>query len=283
MHKKVSLLIVLIVLVLLTPFSYCYLNTTKENNLYSNKYDTTTSNLESNNLVNNYYLNNETNYELVIEDDADLLTESEEKKLYGNMLNLTKYGNIIFKSINKNTYYSTDEYAKSFYNNRYGSKSGTVFLIDMSKRKIYVFSNGGNYNIITNSKAETITDNIYKLATKKEYYECAKQAFEQINTLLEGGKIAEPMKYISNIVIALMISLLINFAIFKIATKNRKASNSELIKECEKMLEHTEPEVNKTGSHRVYSPIDHGSSGGGGGGGRWPVDGGGGRRRWRRP
>ena len=150
--------------------------------------------------------------------------------------------------------------------------------IDMKNRKIYIFSNGENYNKITDAKAETITDNIYELATDKKYYECAKEAYKQILTVLEGGKIAEPMKYISNAVLAVMVALFINFAIFKIATNNKKASGNEQIKECERFFEHTTPVVTRTGSHSVYSPQRDSSAGGGSSGG-----GGGRRRRWRWP
>ena len=64
------------------------------------------------------------------------------------MAKLTEYGNIIFKSINTNST-TADSYAKSYYNGRYGRQSGTLFLIDMDNRKIYIFSNGENYNKIT--------------------------------------------------------------------------------------------------------------------------------------
>ena len=209
-------------------------------------------------------------YQLIIEDDANLLTGSQKELLEEDMAKLTEYGNIIFKSIKTNTK-TTASYAKSYYNGRFGSRSGTLFLIDMDNRKIYIFSNGENYNKITDSKAETITDNIYELATDKKYYECAKEAYNEILIVLEGGKIAEPMKYISNGVLAVMIALFVNFAIFKIATNNKKASRNEQIKECESLFEHTTPVATKTGSHRVYSPRS--SSSGGGGGRR--------RRRWR--
>lgn len=218
------------------------------------------------------YDHNEEKYQLIIEDDADLLSSSEEDLLKETMVKLTEYGNIIFKSINVNNSTAAN-YAKSYYNGRFGRQSGTVFLIDMKTRKIYIFSNGANYNLVTNSKAEIITDNIYTYATDKEYYECAKKAFEQIYTVLQGGKIAEPMKYISNAVLAVMVSLFINFAIFKIATNNSKANGTEQIKECEKYLEHTAPTATKTGQHKEYSPQSSSS-----GGSRRPVAGGGRRR-----
>ena len=185
------------------------------NNSYSNTYNSTNDGYTANS-----YNQNTGDYQLIIEDDANLLTGSQKELLEEDMAKLTEYGNIIFKSINTNST-TADSYAKSYYNGKFGKQSGTLFLIDMKNRKIYIFSNGENYNKITDAKAETITDNIYELATDKKYYECAKEAYKQILTVLEGGKIAEPMKYISNAVLAVMVALFINFAIFKIATNNK--------------------------------------------------------------
>ena len=261
MRKKIMVLIILLIVLLAGSSSFAIdynYNSIDVNELNKRINDITT---KTSGITEKYG-----EYQLIIEDDADLLNSSEELLLKESMIKLTEYGNIIFKSIDKNTT-STASYAKSYYNNRFGKQSGTVFLIDMKNRKIYIFSNGDNYTKVTDSKAETITDNIYEYATDKEYYKCAKKAFEQILTVIEGGKIAEPMKYISNAVLAVMISLFINFAIFKLATNNSKANGTEQIKECERFLEHTPPVVTKVGQHREYSPQS--SSSGGGGGRRW--------------
>lgn len=261
MHKKILTLILTFIILLPTVICYAAEQT-------------------------NTIVKNNSKYQVIIEDDADLLTSDEEQMLYTQMSELTQYGNILFKTINTNPYSSTEKYASKYYYEKCQRQSGTVFLIDMKKRIIYIYSDGSNYTTITSEKAEIITDNIYKYATNKQYYKCATEAFSQINTLLKGGKIAEPMKYISNAVIAVMLALFINFTIFKLATRIKAASNKEQIKECERFFKYSKPEVKRTGEHKVYSPIRSSSSGGGGfsGGGhsgrRWPVVAGGGRWRW---
>lgn len=227
-------------------------------------------------IASDIYENSDTGYKVIIEDDADLLSYTEEQSLADSMEKLTKYGNIAFKSINKNGYGSTSQYAERYYHDTFGKESGTVFIIDMHKRKIYIFSDGQNYKTITKSKAETITDNIYKYASMEDYFECADRAYSQMYTILEGGKIAEPMKYVSNALIAIMLALFANFAIFKIATKNKAASSNEQIKECAFSCTHTNPSVVQTGEHRVYSPVSSSSSSGGSSGGGGGSSGGGG-------
>ena len=101
-----------------------------------------------------------------------------------------------------------------------------------------------------------------------------------MNNLLNGEKIAESMKYISNGIIAVMVSLFVSYGLSMLISGNRKATNKELIDECKTFLEHSDIGVAKTGTHSEYSPVSDSSSSGGG------SSGGGGRRRlfwkWRK-
>lgn len=216
------------------------------------------------------YVNENTNYRVVIEDDANLLSVEEINKLKDEMIPLTEYGNIAFKSISENAY-STSTYASNYYHQTFGTASGTLFLIDMDNRIIYIFSDGANYNVVTTSKANIITDNIYQYASNEQYYECASVAFSQINTILNGGKISEPMRYISNILISITLAFFINFIIVLVNTNVKKAKNAEILANCDIAFNIGEINAVKTGQHREYSPRDTssggGSSGGGGGGG----------------
>lgn len=221
-------------------------------------------------------------YKIVLEDDADLFTEDEEIKLKDQMTSLTEFGNIAVKTINENEYGLTDTYASNYYHQTFNQESGTLLLIDMKYRNIYIFSDGNNYLVITKEKAYIITDNIYKYATSGNYYECAKEALTEINTLLEGGKILEPMRYISNSILSLTISAFLTFGLGIFLTKIKVPSNKNLLKNCNIDFVVNRIEIVKTGSHSVYSPRSDSSSssggfsGGGGGGGGGGSSGGGG-------
>lgn len=229
------------------------------------------------------YINNKTNYQVIIEDDANLLSESEIYKLQKEMITLTKYGNIAFKTINQNST-TTSNYASNYYYEMFGTSSGTLFLIDMDNRYIYIFSDGNNYKTITTAKANIITDNVYKYASKKQYYECAYKSFEQINSLLKGEKIREPMRNISNIFISFIIAFFINFIIVLCNTKIKKAKNKEILSNCNIKFDVNNVYAVKTGTHKVYSPRNDSSSsgsfsgGGSSGGGGGSSGGGGGHR-----
>lgn len=211
---------------------------------------------------------------IIIEDDANLLSSSEEEDLYELMEKISEFGSVMLKTIDINSS-STRYYAENYYYNQIGNESGVLFLIDMDNREIYIASSGTMYNTITKSKADSITDNVYRYATRSDYYQCAEEAFKEVFSLLNGKKIAEPMKVICNIILAFMFALLINYGIFKIASKVKKTSGKEILEGAEGYFENEGSTACKTGQHKEYSPQSSGSSSSGGG-----FSGGG---RWRRP
>lgn len=215
-------------------------------------------------------------YQVYISDDADLLTDSEEMELYTYMEPITKYGNVAFKTIDSNRY-STATYADNYYHQLFGTASGTLFIIDMDNREIYIFSDGAIYKRITKSYANTITDNVYKLATNGDYLACATKTFTQINTLLDGGHIAQPMKFITNGLLALILAFIINFIIIKAKAQKAKTTNNELLRSIFSKCEVYNANQVFTHQTKVYDPpSSSGGSGGGGGGGGGGHSGGGG-------
>ncbi len=206
---------------------------------------------------------------VVLEDDADLLTEEEEKKLVDKMISLTKFGHVVFKTINENPT-DAESYARNYFYEAFGNVDGEMFLIDMDTRRIAIYSSGKNRNIITRGKAQTITDNIYMYAHNEDYYKCADKAFDQMYTVLDGGRIAEPMKNISNVLVSLSLSFLIMFGVVIKSSKIKKATDKQMLKGVTTNFEVNNVNAVKTGERRVYNPPSSssgGSSGGGGGGG----------------
>ena len=143
-----------------------------------------------------------------IVDNADLLTDMEELKLFEEIKDLSQYGHIMFYSEDRVSG-STNEYIKSWYNGQYGRESGTVFFVDMKNRQIYIFSNGHNYSVISKTVADNITDKTWTYAHDGDYYTCASKSFEQLGIVLNGGKISMPMKYISNALFSIGLAMLI--------------------------------------------------------------------------
>ena len=129
--------------------------------------------------------NQETGYQIYLDDKAELLTPAEEEQLLETLKEITAYGHVAFVTIRQNNYYSSQQFADEYYYEHFGYESGTVFLIDMYNREIWIHSNGDIYKRVTTSYANTITDNVYTYASDGEYFHCAHKAFEQVLTLLQ--------------------------------------------------------------------------------------------------
>lgn len=226
-------------------------------------------------MPNSLYTDPETGYGVYIEDDANLLTDSEETALIDYMIPITHYGNVGFKSVNENSE-STVSFAKSYYASLFNGASGTIFFIDMDNRQIYIHSDGYVYGFITSSKANIITDNTYEMATDGDYYGCAAANYSQINTVLAGGRIAQPMKYIGNALLAMLLALVINFGIVLCFSKAKKVSDDYMASEALKVFSLSKPSAVKTNTTKRYNPQSSGSGGSSGGGGSGGGGGGGG-------
>lgn len=214
-------------------------------------------------------------HKVIIKDNANLLNDDEEDKLAQKMLDITKYGNVAFVS-NDEYCSSTSSFAENAYRKLFGIRDGTIFVIDMYNREIYIFSDGKIYNTITVAYAHTITDNTYKFAKNGKYYECAEEAFDEIYTLLSGHRIARPMKYISNVLIAVIVAFIINYFVVKSSLSGSKANRKRIMSSMNYHCNVENVSMNFLYQTKVYIPPSSSSSGHSGGGHR--SGGGGGHR-----
>lgn len=226
------------------------------------------------------YTNPSTGYPVYIEDGADLLSGEEEAELAEAMKKVTEFGGAAFVSTLSNPG-DAREYAEDRYYALFGNGSGTLFLIDMGNRYLYLANGGFVYSVVNRGRAMTITDNVYTYAGKGDYLGCALAVFEQMNTLLTGGRIAQPMKYISNLLLSLILSLMINYLLVLLTAGSRKPSEETILGAVRIGFHMSNPSAVMTHTTRVYDPPfsssgGGGSRGGGGGGGGGGFSGGGG-------
>lgn len=215
-------------------------------------------------------------HEVVIKDDADVLTESQEAQLTETMKETARYCNVLCVTSNL-MYKSTAYHAESAYKREFGTRDGIMFFIDMRNRQIYIYSYGEPYKIITKTNAYTITDNVYEYASEEKYFECANEAFKQINMLLAGEQISRPMKHISNILLAIIFSILLNYLLMKKTSKVYDMGSKNLLTgtKVSYNMNHKYDMISETRSTRSGSG-GHGGIGGGGFGGGGIGGGGGG-------
>ena len=155
------------------------------------------------------YVNPDTNYSAIIVDNAYLLSDYEENSLLEYMTKLTSFGDTVFYTDSQTLSAVATQDAEIKLNKVTTAESACVFSIDMNARQLAIFSQGTMYNYIGSSYANSITDNVSSYATKGKYYECAVSAFKQMYDVSSGGRISEPMKFVSFAVLSLMLGLII--------------------------------------------------------------------------
>ena len=231
------------------------------------------------------YINPETGYEVMILDSADLLSDSEEGDLVIEMQPITEYGNIIFWSTNERAPDAEIQAREKRYS-YYGYDSAGILAFNMANRKITYHTDGAMAEGVSASDARSITDNISHYASEGDYYDCAKEGFYQVLTRLRGQAIAEPMKYTSAVVIALMLAFVIVVGlVFGVFNPLSKKNKRPAILFGQGSLLANQPNIRKTGTTtRMWITIlwillssigrGGGGSGGSGGGGGGPSGGG---------
>ena len=212
---------------------------------------------------------------IAIVDDAGLLSESDRADLVQSMRPVAEFCSVLLLTTNSNSS-SQENYAWQRGSQIFGQDvSFTVFLIDMDNRQIYIGSTADIRKTLTTARAHTITDNIYKYASNGDYAGCARAAFDQMATVLNGGKIPEPMKIIGCALIALIGGLTVCYIIMSSAGKIKAASVSEI----ETGMGRNEinvSNINKRKLSTVFVAAAKGGGGSGGGGGGFSGGGGGG-------
>ena len=215
---------------------------------------------------------------LLVADEANLLSEEEKARLIEDYSVITEYMGAAFIS----TDYSpgtTSSYAEQCAIRYYQNDPAVLFLIDMDDREIYVYANGTAQKTISKADARAITDNIYKSASRGEYYECADGAFRQIYAKCTGRKLARPVKHITNALIAVLVGILINYfiTVYSRTPKAERRTKGEIKASVSSRMAHM-PGI-ALGAAIVLDSVKHykssGSGGGGGGGGGHSGGGGG--------
>lgn len=143
----------------------------------------------------------------VIEDGAELFTSEQEKLLLERITKILDRGNaaVITVSVNSDTVRKS---AESIYQELFGSKNGTMLLIDADKEDIQLFSRGENSLVITDSKGREIADSVQKYAKNGECFKCADEALSQVVDLLESGNIVSVFRYVAAALLGISTVLL---------------------------------------------------------------------------
>lgn len=213
------------------------------------------------------YENSETGYVVMFADFAEYMPAEEEARLLEDMKPLTDYCNVVYFTY-LNASGSLGNNCESFYLEYLGAnRPGVMFAIN--PHELYIYAEGSMSKIVTNRYATSIADNVYEKATVDDYYGCAADSYHQIMDLINNKKIPEPMKYITNTLLGLLIAFFLCF-IYAYNTSKIKRTKGAVLTNGERIFDLKDYKSSITKSETRYSPRSsssggHGGRGGGGG------------------
>ena len=190
----------LLLLFLLTPLqSFCYAAPKGSSDPYLNMPNF--GSITENGLT---WKNSKTGFRAVIEDELDLLTAAEERKILDNMIPLTEYGSVAFWSTREE---SADVQTQAEEKRRtlFGEESSCIVVINKAYQQLSIQSRGQLAKVITSARAGRIAARGSTDLTRGQTYNAVSEAFSQIGTLTGSSKAAAHLRVFCNLFLSLMI------------------------------------------------------------------------------
>ena len=192
----------LLLLLLLTPLqSFCYAAPKGSSDPYLNMPNF--GSITENGLT---WKNSKTGFRAVIEDELDLLTAAEERKILDNMIPLTEYGSVAFWSTREE---SADVQTQAEEKRRtlFGEESSCIVVINKAYQQLSIQSRGQLAKVITSARAGRIAARGSTDLARGQTYNAVSDSFSQIGTLTGSSKAAAHRRVFCNLFLSLMIGL----------------------------------------------------------------------------
>ena len=205
----------LLLLLLLTPLqSFCYAAPKGSSDPYLNMPNF--GSITENGLT---WKNSKTGFRAEIEDELDLLTAVEERKLLDNMIPLTEYGSVAFWSTREE---SADVQTQAEEKRRalFGEESSCIVVINKAYQQLSIQSRGQLAKVVTSARAGRIAARGSTDLTRGQTYNAVSEAFSQIGTLTGSSKAAAHLRVFCNLFLSLMIGLTLT-SVFVLVRKKR--------------------------------------------------------------
>ena len=203
----------LLLLLLLTPLqSFCYAAPKGSSDPYLNMPNF--GSITKNGLT---WKNSKTGFRAVIEDELDLLTAAEERKILDNMIPLTEYGSVAFWSTREE---SADVQTQAEEKRRalFGEESSCIVVINKAYQQLSIQSRGQLAKVINSARASRIAARGSTDLTRVQTFNAVSEAFSQIGTLTGSSKTAAHLRVFCNLFLSLMIGLTLTSAFVLVRT-----------------------------------------------------------------
>lgn len=192
----------LLLLLLLTPLqSFCYAAPKGSSDPYLNMPNF--GSITENGLT---WKNSKTGFRAVIEDELDLLTAAEERKLLDDMIPLTEYGSVAFWSTREE---SSDVQIQAEEKRQalFGAESSCIVVINKAYQQLSIQTSGQFAKVVTSARAGRVASRGSADLARGQIFNAVSEAFSQIGTLTGSSKTAAHLRVFCNLFLSLMIGL----------------------------------------------------------------------------
>ena len=205
----------LLLLLLLTPLqSFCYAAPKGSSDPYLNMPNF--GSITENGLT---WKNSKTGFRAVIEDELDLLTAAEERKILDEMIPLTEYGSVAFWSTREESA-DVQTQAEEKCQALFGEESSCIVVINKAYQQLSIQSRGQLAKVVTSARAGRIAARGSTDLTRGQTFNAVSEAFSQIGTLTGSSKTAAHLRVFCNLFLSLMIGLTLT-SVFVLVRKKR--------------------------------------------------------------
>lgn len=197
-----------------------------------------------------FYENSETGYQVRIHDAAGVLNDSQREILVRKMSVVTGYGSAALVTT-EGEGAALQEHAADFYENSFSDKSGIIVCVDVQTKEVWLWSRGGIHRLVQGRYAQRVAEDASARAAEDNAYECAYEAFDKIEKLLEGAGENRPVKYISNALLALMLAFFLNYLLVDRMSRRQEANEAEVLDMVDKTFYCMPPKIEKVSERLV--------------------------------
>ena len=163
--------------------------------------------------------NSQTGFSVVIEDDLDLLTASEERSILDDMIPLTEYGSVAFWTTREESS-SLQTQAEEQRRALFGEESSCIVVINKAYQQFSIQSSGQLAKMIPSARAGRIAAQGSSDLARGQTLNAVSGVFSRITALTGSSKTAESLRVFSNVCLSLMIGLTLTSA-FVLRRRNR--------------------------------------------------------------
>lgn len=167
-------------------------------------------------------------------DDADLLTNSEERKLTKQLDRVSEEYevDILILTIDSIEPYSADQFIEFFYDENncgYGeNRDGVLLMVAMNEREYRILSNGIGADAISSADIEDIGDSVAYYLSDGEYAEAFDCFIDECEYQINGEINGFPFEFMKNLLISLGIGLVVAFITIAVLTGQLKSVRKQV-------------------------------------------------------